>query len=147
MFSTMYIIDVDVLTKMYSNLPITKLSVVYSQVLIDLIQFIIWSNKNPQPVYGDSIDIYDLNRIRTVSFLFLDKNEQIPLFNLRKSALGESKFFFLFTQEELDERTDVINVIEAHLNDVPGKKHYGVYLVDNVRSCHFGVGCTNVVQD
>jgi len=145
-FESIYLIDLDVIIKLYSNYPINKFSVIYDQIIVDLLKFIEWASSNPSCIYGESYDILEINKIRTISFVFFDKKESIPLFNLEKSSLSEDKFYFLFTQKELDDKNDVITIAEENMKNISNKKYFGIYLGDNVRSYHFCVGCSNLIQ-
>jgi hypothetical protein len=140
------LIDLSVINRIYENIPILRYKQYENLVVSDIVNFIDWTSTNPEPIYGKNIENSAINRIKTVSYVFLQNAQKIDFFNLEMSSLAEKNFYFLMSDTELDSNASALSIIKTIVGD-DNNSSFAVYNIgSSVRANHFCINSTNLVK-
>jgi hypothetical protein len=113
----------------------------------DICNFINWTFLNSEPIYGKNTEHSDINRIRTISYVFLESALKVDFFELDMTPLAEKKFYFLMSENELDSNSSALNLIKSMCNTEDLNSSFAIYNIgDAVKSNHYCINSTNLVK-
>jgi hypothetical protein len=147
LIESIYLINLNTINKIYENIPILKYKNYENIVINDICNFINWTFLNSEPIYGKNTEHSEVNRIRTISYVFLENSVKIDFFELDMTPIAEKKFYFLMSENELDNNSSALNLIKSICNTEDLNSSFAVYNIGNVvKSNHYCINSTNLVK-
>lgn len=147
MIDCIYLIDINTIHKIYENIPILKYKTYRNLVVSDICNFIDWTHTQQEPIFGKITEFNQINRIRTVSYVFLNNSICIDFCELDESVSSEKKFYFLMSESELDSNQDALTIMKSMVGMSGPNSSFAVFNIgSSVKANHYCIKSTNVVK-